>query len=610
MNGSADAATTIAFAELATVAALVLFAIVGEGRAARFLSLIAASVMLLTSDFVWQLVGIGAQIVSTLPEGAQAAAQVARAASTSEIVVAVGAALAAAVGIILASVLAGHRFASIRQNRLEVSKYQSSQAAEARNKRLMGILQREHEKLRSVREMHRYLELATRNSQITVLFQDLDLRYQWVVNPRPFLIPEDIVGKSDEEAFPEHMRPLVVGHKTRALQTGTTQTFEIEIPGKDERAWFRMDVVPISNDDKRLTGLVCTAIDISRSKRLDMMRTDLSRRLAETLQRFNLALRSEKIMVFSQDTDLRYTWANSDETQIGSIIGRTDDEVIPEADRPVITELKKSVIESKRPLSGEIGVGEGAERRWYDLHIEPNLKPDGTVVGITCASIDITHRKRNEEQMRLVMRELTHRTKNLLTVVIAIARQTSTQSPTVEAFVPALIARLRALSAAQDLIVADEWAGVDIGDLVRVLVGQFIPPHSSRVSISGPQVVLSPEASQNLGLAIHELAANAVQYGAFANAKGMLEVSWSVQQGQDGTGTMNFTWVETGGPAVSEPTRRGFGMTVIERNLSRALRAEVNLDFTPNGLVANMTLPLEGIVPFASPDRTMLAQAS
>ena len=244
-----------------------------------------------------------------------------------------------------------------------------------------------------------------------------------------------------------------------------------------------------------------------------------------------------------------------------------------------------------------------------------NLKADGTVMGITCASIDITHRKRNEEQMRLVMRELTHRTKNLLTVVIAIARQTSAQATTVDAFVPALIARLRALSAAQDLIVADEWAGVDIGDLVRVLIGQFMPPHSSRVTIDGPEVVLSPEASQNLGLAIHELAANAVQYGAFANAKGTLEVGWSiVPDGTDKDGVegeqLCFTWIEAGGPSVSEPTRRGFGMTVIERNLARALRAKVDLVFSPTGLSATITVPMEGIVPFASPDRTELARAS
>nr|WP_255720335.1 PAS domain-containing protein [Acuticoccus kalidii] len=457
--------------------------------------------------------------------------------------------------------------------------------------------------------MHRYFELATRNAQITVFYQDAKLAYQWIVNPRPGLAPIEVLEKSDDEVLPEAVRPLVIGHKRRALATNTTQTFEIELPGEGDRSWFRVDVVPIADKHREPVGLVCTAIDITRSKRLDMMRTDLSRRLAETLQRFNLALRSERIMVFSQDHEFRYTWANSDETQVGSIIGRTDEELLPAADQETILSLKRQVIETKRPVSAEVGVGEGAERRWYDMHVEPNLRPDGSVSGVTGASIDITNRKRNEEQMRLVMRELTHRTKNLLTVVIAIARQTSTQSKTVETFVPALIARLRALSAAQDLIVADEWAGVKLGDLVNVLVGQYVPPQSSRVEISGPDVILSPEASQNLGLAIHELAANAVQFGAFANTAGSLSVTWRVRESTEGD-KLEFAWREKGGPAVTEPTTRGFGMTVIERNLSRALRAEVTLAFEEEGLSASIMLPMEGVVPFASPDRIRLAEAS
>ncbi|MBJ3774591.1 PAS domain-containing protein [Acuticoccus sp. 2012] len=488
------------------------------------------------------------------------------------------------------------------------AKARELRVSEVKRRRLSGLLRREHRRLETVNEMHRYFELATRNSQITVFYQNADLRYEWIVNPRSALTPSHAIGRTDD-VLPEAIRPMVIGHKRRALTTSSTQTFEIEVPGEEERSWFRIDVVPISHNGDEPVGLVCTAIDITRSKRLDMMRTDLSRRLAETLQRFNLALRSERITVFSQDLSLRYTWANSDETQVGSIIGRTDEEILSPQDLDPIVSLKRGVIETKRPASAEIGIGEGVERRWYDLHVEPNLKPDGSVSGITCASIDITHRRRNEEQMRLVMRELTHRTKNLLTVVIAIARQTSNQATTVEAFVPALIARLRALSAAQDLIVADDWAGVNIGDLIRVLVGQFVPPMSDRVTIDGPRLILSPEASQNLGLAIHELAANAMQYGAFANGTGTLAVSWELE-GEDEGGRLSLTWVEEGGPAVVEPTTRGFGMTVIERNLSRALGAKVDLSFEASGLTARMTLPLQSVVPIPSPDRIALAQAS
>ncbi len=519
---------------------------------------------------------------------------------------------AAAAGAVLAAIVAVERLRfpsdATKLAALQASSAASTQAFERRQSKLRGLLRREHERLETVSEMHRYLELATRNSQITVFYQDADLRYRWIVNSRLSLLPADVIGQTDEDHLPAEISPVVIGHKRRALATNTTQTFEIEVPAGDDRAWYRMDVVPIAESGGEPIGIVCTAIDITRSKRLDLMRTDLSRRLAETLQRFNVALRSERIVVFSQDTNLRYTWANSDETQAGTLVGRTDEELIPEADREPIVSLKRHVIESRRPASAEVGVGAGSDRRWFDLHVEPNLKPDGTVAGITCASIDVTHRKRNEEQLRLVMRELTHRTKNLLAVVIAIARQTSTQATTVEAFVPALIARLRALSAAQDLIVADDWAGVDIADLVRVLLGQYVPPHSSRVRIAGPTVVLSPEASQNLGLAIHELAANAMRFGAFANQVGTLDVSWTVVEGDRGE-ELSLSWIERGGPAVSEPTTRGFGMMVIERNLSRALGAKVDMSFKADGLTAQIRLPLEGVMPVPSPDRVRLARA-
>ncbi len=230
MNGWADAATTIAIAQLGTGAALAIIAIVGRDVTARLISALSAGVAFLSSELVWQLAGWGQGLPVALP-ASLGIADFAEVTTGWPFAIAVVTAIAAGCGLALALTHAARQFAGYRaERRVAAAPHRTPEAAEARTRRLMGILQREHEKLRSVREMHRYMELATRNSQITVLFQDLDLRYQWVVNPRPFLLPEDIVGKSDEEILPEAVRALVVGHKTRALQTGTTQTFEIEMP--------------------------------------------------------------------------------------------------------------------------------------------------------------------------------------------------------------------------------------------------------------------------------------------------------------------------------------------------------------------------------------------
>ncbi|WMS42084.1 HWE histidine kinase domain-containing protein [Acuticoccus sp. MNP-M23] len=481
---------------------------------------------------------------------------------------------------------------------------------DTRTARLRRLLRGEHDKAVTANEMHRYLEMATANSQITIYLQNTRLQYLWIVNPRMNLGSGNVLGLTDEDLIPPDMQPLVIGHKMRAIKTGTKQTFELELPDGADSAWFRVDVVPIREDGEDVTGIVCAAIDITRAKRLDMMRTDLSRRLAETLQRFNLALRSEKISVFSQDLTMRYTWANADETLVGSLIGRTDEDVLLPSDLGPIAKLKRGAIESKRPQSGEIGVGEGGDRRWYDLHVEPNIRTDGQVTGITCASIDITDRKRNEEHMRLVMRELTHRTKNLLAVVIAIARQTSANATDTEAFVTALIGRLRALSAAQDLIVADDWAGVAVDDLVNVLLRQSVASGNARVKVDGPRLIISPEAAQNFGLAIHELITNAVNYGSLSSPTGLLSVSWTVRPDENGEEEISLHWSEEKGPAAKEPDRRGFGMMVIERSLARALKAKVTLDFAPDGLCAEIRMPTAGLLPQTRGDQEKLAQVN
>ena len=524
--------------------------------------------------------------------------------------VAVAAAVAAFGCLFLATLLAveraGRPRAVVRDDRVQ-AKSGATRASRSLFGRLRARLLRRDDGTDTTDQLHRAFELATRNSQITVFFQDSDLRYRWIVNPRDALGSWSIIGKSDEEVLPESNRAVIIGHKRRAITTRTTQTFEVSLPASGDEVWYRVDVVPIVDGGAPI-GIVCTAIDITRSKRLDRMRRDLSRRLAETLQRFNLALRSERITVFAQDLDLRYTWANTSETQAGSILGRTDYELLPPGDLEPVVALKKRVIEGKAPASAEIGVGQRPDRRWYDLHVEPNLSTSGDVIGLTGASIDVTHRHRNEEQMRLVMRELTHRTKNLLAVVIAVARQTANSAETVDDYVPDLIARLRALSAAQDLIVADDWAGVSIADLVRVIVAPYVSLQSGRVRLDGPSVTLSPEASQNLGLALHELASNASRYGAFSKPSGTLSVDWYITDDHAGE-RLALTWRERGGPAVTErPCRCGFGMTVVERNLTRALSAEVDVRFEKPGLTVEILVPLRGIRPSISTDREIPAR--
>lgn len=451
-----------------------------------------------------------------------------------------------------------------------------------------------------LREVKQLYDAATSGAQITVFSQNRDLEYTWVHNPRLGLTVEDMIGHSDTEILPEPARDIIVSHKKRVLETGEPETFEVEVPEGSSTSWFRMDVTPAPGEHGNPRGLVGTAIDITRAKRLEAMRADLSRRLSATVQRFNLALRSSEILVFSQDKDLRYTWSNWSADYGGPVIGKTDADLYREPERSGIIALKKEAMESEEVQSAEVRIHMDDEVRWFVLTVEPDFAPDGDLRGVICAAVDITERKDHEQRMRLVMRELSHRSKNLLAVVQAIARQTAQQADSVKEFLEKFGERVRALAGAQDLLVAGNWSGASLRDVVNGQLGHYTPEDHDRVIVEGPDIKLSPDAMQTLSLALHELATNAAKYGALSNDVGKVGVTWTVDPDQS---VLDLRWTEEGGPPVTAPSRRGFGRIVIERNVARSLEADVKLDFAPEGFNASFRIPLEQVRPRVDDER-------
>ena len=214
-----------------------------------------------------------------------------------------------------------------------------------------------------------------------------------------------------------------------------------------------------------------------------------------------------------------------------------------------------------------------ASVRWYDFHIEALRDAEGVIIGLTGAAVDITERKESEAHLRLLMRELTHRSKNLLAVIQAMARQTAKHAGNVERFLQRFGERLQALARSHDLLVQESWHGASLDDLVRSQLGHYLDRKNSQVSIEGKDVQLKPEAAQSLGLALHELATNAAKYGALSRVRGRVHIAWKRLPPEQG-GAIELHWTESKGPKVSLPKRRGFGSMVIEHNLVRAIEAE------------------------------------
>lgn len=305
--------------------------------------------------------------------------------------------------------------------------------------------------------------------------------------------------------------------------------------------------------------------------------------------RFQNALHGARVYVFSQDRNFRYTFISRPifGLELNDILGHTDEKVIPDPASAAVAAAKRAVLAKGEPRDMEFRVELNGGTCWFDIHIEPARGASGEVTGLNGAMVDITDRKENEAHLRLLMRELTHRSKNLLAVIQAMARQTARHARSTERFLQLFSARLQALARSHDLLVQESWYGASLYDLVRSQLGHYLDREKSPVSVEGPLVQLKPEAAQSIGLALHELATNAAKYGALSRVRGRVRVTWDRLP----DGSIELRWVESKGPKVSKPKRHGFGSMVIEHNLARAIDAKVDMNFASDGLRTRIVVP-------------------
>lgn len=200
-------------------------------------------------------------------------------------------------------------------------------------------------------------------------------------------------------------------------------------------------------------------------------------------------------------------------------------------------------------------------------------------------------------QMNFVMRELSHRSKNLLTVVQSMARQTGRYTKDAADFQARFEDRISSLARSHDLLVKHDWSGATLGELVDRQLFPFVETALDRVVMSGPSVVLRPDATQTIGMALHELATNASKHGALSAPGGRIRVSWTID-GADRMGEgpwLRLVWQESGGPPVQPPAHRGFGHVVVERMVSMALQGTARLDWVTDGVRWVLEAPLAAV---------------
>ena len=269
----------------------------------------------------------------------------------------------------------------------------------------------------------------------------------------------------------------------------------------------------------------------------------------------------------------------------GELIGRSVEVLVPERFQAAHPSLRSQF--AGQPETRPMGVGRdlyGLRKNKTEFPVEIGLNPfrSGDRLLVVASVVDITERKRHEEHIRFIMEELSHRSKNLLSVVLAIANQTVGQATSFGAFQANFESRLLALARSHDLLVEQGWSGASIDALIFTQLKPFMDEPAARLDAAGPPIMLTPLAAQNIGLALHELAANAMKYGALSSPEGRIVIRWELDNRQM-PNKFRFRWQEEGGPPVTPPTHQGFGHRVLSHIAQGLPDSNGGLMFAPEG---------------------------
>ena len=230
------------------------------------------------------------------------------------------------------------------------------------------------------------------------------------------------------------------------------------------------------------------------------------------------------------------------------------------------------------------------EWRHFSVRAVPTFDDEGQIVEWVGVHTDLSAQKEAEAHRDLLMRELAHRSKNQLAVIQGVAAQTARNVSSLDEFRKLFARRLQGMAISADVLIAQQWDSAPLGDLVRRQLEPF-GTDAGRLLCEGPDVVLSSDAAESIGLALHELATNCVKYGAWSVPAGFVRVSWTLDRDGAQPTRLTLVWTERGGPAVTPPTRAGFGRRVVEQMVAQKLGGTVDMKFDVEGVSWTLSAP-------------------
>jgi PAS domain S-box-containing protein len=314
-----------------------------------------------------------------------------------------------------------------------------------------------------------------------------------------------------------------------------------------------------------------------------------NRKLRESEERRTHALAAGRMGSWEWDSDTgEYIWDDGQHRIFGTsgtFITSSENVcalIYPE-DRELYVKTLSDIAQGAPSRQFEFRIGRPAGQiKWCLASAAATADRSGQVGRVSGVTFDITERKEAEERQNLLAREVDHRAKNTLAVVQSVLRLSRAES--VSDYMTSVEGRVHALSRAHNLLSQSRWLAVSLNGLIE----DELEPYraAGKIEMSGPQVALRSSAAQSLALAIHELSTNAAKYGALSSLAGSLSVKWAATEGH-----LTIDWQETGGPAVTPPTRRGFGTNILLGSVEKQIGGKVEMDWRPSGLACRISIP-------------------
>ncbi|SDY19389.1 PAS domain S-box-containing protein [Citreimonas salinaria] len=415
---------------------------------------------------------------------------------------------------------------------------------------------------------------------------------------------QDIVGKTLDILLPERFRAghaaLVAGFADEAGEAHILMGHRSQVWGR--RANGEEFPVEASLSRRQIEGeTVLTAVvrDISERRALERQLEEKSSALEESERRMRLALESGRMGVWEWDLDRDEVAMDAETRRLfdfeseGSVSVERAFDLVCSEDLP---RLQRALSDSSEKVSSfecEFGLDVGGTtKRIFSTGTAIEAGNGGKrIIGV---SFDVTRRWKAEQQRELLTKELSHRISNIMMVAQSLVRMSAAHSDSVDDLQSSLQSRLSAVAQNHALLMKEGFHSVGLRSLLRSELTPYAGSERSRVDIEGEVVRLSPQAATALGLVFHELSTNSAKYGSLSRAKGELKVAWKIQNGE-APPSLWIDWVESGGPPVRPPSRRGFGSTVIDRSINLQFGGSVDRDFGPEGLKVSFRIPLDAV---------------